>query len=75
LACVEEAQIYNIQHNYDGSTVTASPVIGRAENCTFNALDKWLESLEDIKQLNASLIKEKDEKIALLERMLNEQKK
>jgi len=71
----EDAQIYNIQHNYDGSTVTGSPVIGRADNCTFNALDKWLEALEDVKKLNAALLKEKDEKIALLERMLSDRKK
>jgi transcriptional regulator with XRE-family HTH domain len=69
----EEGQIYNIQHNYEGSTVTQSPV--HASYCTFNALDKWLEALEDVKKLNAALLKEKDEKIALLERMLNEKKK
>jgi hypothetical protein len=30
-----------------------------------------MEVVEEIKQLNAALIKEKDEKIALLEKLLN----
>jgi hypothetical protein len=43
-------------------------------NCTFNPIDKLMEAVEEIKQLNAALIKEKDEKIALLEKMLVEKK-
>lgn len=39
-------------------------------NPTFNPLDKLIEAFEEIKRLNAVLIKEKDEKIALLERLL-----
>jgi hypothetical protein len=38
-------------------------------------MEKWLESIEEIKKLNAALLKEKDEKIALLEKMLDEKKK
>ena len=71
----EEAQIYNIQHNYEGSNVGENSAAFNNHNCTFNALDKWLEALEDVKKLNAALLKEKDEKIALLERMLGEKKK
>lgn len=37
---------------------------------TFNPLDKLLDAFEEIKRLNAALLKEKDEKIALLERLL-----
>ena len=37
---------------------------------TFNPVERWLEALEEIKRLNAALLKEKDEKIALLEKML-----
>lgn len=33
---------------------------------TFNPVDKWLEALEEIKRLNAELLKVKDEQIALL---------
>jgi transcriptional regulator with XRE-family HTH domain len=42
-----------------------------AFNSTFNPIDKWLETLEENKKLYAQLLKEKDEKIALLEKMLN----
>ncbi|HEY4195274.1 MAG TPA: helix-turn-helix transcriptional regulator [Mucilaginibacter sp.] len=71
----EDAQIYNIQHNYEGSNVGSNSAAFNNHHCTFNALDKWLEALEDVKKLNAALLKEKDEKIALLERMLGEKKK
>jgi hypothetical protein len=42
---------------------------------TFNPIDKWLEALDENKKLNAALLKEKDEKIALLEKMLEEKRK
>ena len=57
----------NNHDNASGPTINYNP--------TFNPLDKWFEAMEDIKKLNAALLKEKDEKIALLERMLNEKKK
>lgn len=41
-------------------------------NSTINPTEKWLEALEEIKRLNAALLKEKDEKIALLEKILNQ---
>lgn len=44
-------------------------------NPTINPIDKWLEALEENKRLTAALLKEKDEKIALLEKMLGEKKK
>ena len=46
-------------------------------NCTLNInpIEKWLDAIDEIKRLNAALIKEKDEKIALLERMLSDRKK
>ncbi len=74
----EDAAIYNIQHNYEGANTNASNVIngtGNYHNCTFNALDKWAEAVEEIKKLNAALLKEKDEKIAMLEKLLGEKKK
>jgi transcriptional regulator with XRE-family HTH domain len=45
-------------------------------NCTLNInpVEKWLEAMDEIKKLNAALIKEKDEKIALLEKMLSAKK-
>lgn len=43
-------------------------------NCTFNInpFEKWIEAIEENKRLYAQLLKEKDEKIALYERILKE---
>ncbi|WP_236059476.1 helix-turn-helix transcriptional regulator [Chitinophaga rhizophila] len=71
----EEAQIYNIQHNYEGANPHATSVAVSNHYCVFNPLDKWLETLEENKKLTAALLKEKDEKIALLEKLLGEKKK
>lgn len=40
-------------------------------HCNFNPLEKWLEALEEVRKLNAALVQEKDERIAVLERMVN----
>lgn len=45
-------------------------VIGNYGEVTINTMDKWIEALEEIKRLNAELVKVKDEKIAMLERLL-----
>jgi len=69
----EEATIYNIQsyNTFEGN----EGVVGVTNhNFSINPLEKWLESMEEIKRLNAALLKEKDEKIALLERFLTEKK-
>lgn len=73
----EEAVIYNIQNNYD----SANPSVNFPQQCTFNPLDKYIEAVEEIKNLNAkneslyqSLLKEKDEKIALLQKVLEGKK-
>jgi transcriptional regulator with XRE-family HTH domain len=46
-------------------------------NCTLNInpIEKWMEALEENKKLYTALLKEKDEKIDLLERILEQQKK
>ena len=63
----EEAAINNIACNFsDHASVNYKPVI--------NSMEKWLEALAEINKLNAALIKEKDEKNALLERMLQAEK-
>jgi transcriptional regulator with XRE-family HTH domain len=43
-------------------------------NPVFNPIDKLTEFLEENKKLYATLLKEKDEKIALLERLLAEKR-
>ncbi len=35
-----------------------------------NPVEKWIEALEEIKRLNAALIQEKDDKIKLLEKLM-----
>jgi len=69
----EEKAIMNIQNNYEGSNTTDSPVgfdHHNNVNCTFNPLDKLMEQVEKNERLYEALLKEKDEKIALMERML-----
>ena len=69
----EEAAIFNIQNNYEGSTINSSPV--NATHCTFNPLDKYVEVVEKNEKLYEALLKSEREKIALLEKMLDEKKK
>jgi transcriptional regulator with XRE-family HTH domain len=60
----EEAAINNISCNFhDNASVNYKPV--------FNSLEKWIEAIEENKKLYVALLKEKDEKIALLEKILN----
>lgn len=42
--------------------------------CNFNPLDKYVEAMEENKKLYERFLKEKDEKIALMERLLSEKK-
>jgi transcriptional regulator with XRE-family HTH domain len=73
----EEAAIYNIQNNYEGSNTHASNVItgtGNYHNCTFNPLDKYVEVVEKNEKLYEALLKSEREKNALLEKMLNAKK-
>ena len=46
-------------------------------NCTltFNPVDKWIEVLDENKKLYERLLKEKEEKIVLLEKLIGEKKK
>lgn len=63
----EEAAINNIACNFnDHSAVNYKPV--------FNPIDKLVEALDENKRLYAALLKEKDEKIALLESLLADKK-
>lgn len=68
----EDAAVSYINTFHDNSV---SHVIGNYGTYNFNPIDKWLEALEENKKLYAALLKEKDEKIALLEKVLGERKK
>ncbi|MBN8858644.1 MAG: helix-turn-helix transcriptional regulator [Sphingobacteriales bacterium] len=74
----EEGTIFYIQHNHEGANSSTGAIISGGENynhCNFNPLDKYVEAVEEIKKLYDALVKEKDEKIVLLEKMLGEKKK
>ena len=43
-------------------------------HCTFNPIDKLVEALDENKKLYTALLREKDEKIALLEKFLADKK-
>ncbi len=70
----EEAAIFNIQNNYDGSTLNHSSNYQYNHQPTFNPLEKLVEVVEENRKLYTALLKEKDEKIVLLERLLSETK-
>jgi transcriptional regulator with XRE-family HTH domain len=66
----EQAAINIISNNFSDFKENAqASVVNYHYN--FNPIEKWLEALEEIKKLNAILVQEKDERIAVLERMVN----
>lgn len=60
----DEAAIYNIQNNYEGSSVNSSPV--SATHCNFNPIDKLVELFEENKSLYERLLTSEREKVELL---------
>jgi transcriptional regulator with XRE-family HTH domain len=64
-----ESAINNIQNNYEGSVVS-SQINYQFNSSLTEALADNKKLAEENKQLYQALLKEKDEKIALLERML-----
>ena len=70
----DEEQVINIianTINNNDNAVMHGPSV-YSHQPTFNPLDKLMEALEENKRLNAELLKAKDEKIELLERLLGE---
>jgi transcriptional regulator with XRE-family HTH domain len=65
----------NVQYNYEGSHNQGANVGNNNLHCTFNPLDKLIESHENEKRLYEALLKEKEDKIALMERMMKEGKR
>lgn len=69
----DEQQAVNVIANtFTDSFNDSTNAFAYNNNCTFNATEKWLEALEEIKRLHTELLKEKDDKISLYERMLKE---
>jgi transcriptional regulator with XRE-family HTH domain len=78
----QEALIYYIQNNYEGAHAGTGQFAQNFNQCSFNPLDKYVEAVEDYKKvveknekLYQDLLKTEREKIALMERLLNEKKK
>lgn len=68
----EEAAIYNIQNNYEGSNTNASVASGKFENfqCTFNPLDKYVEAMLANEKLYERLLRLEREKNELLQKII-----
>jgi transcriptional regulator with XRE-family HTH domain len=61
--------------NFISNTFNHSGLFNRDCTLNFNPLDKYVELVEKNEKLYAALLKEKDEKIVLLERLAGEKKK
>ena len=71
----EEKVVYNIQNNHDTSNRGASNFIGTNNySCTFNALDKLMEVIDENKRLYEELLKAMKEKNELLQKRLDDKK-
>lgn len=70
-----EEAAYNVIGNTIQNNNNATSIALFNNNPIFNPIDKWMEALDEIKKLNMALLKEKDEKITLLEKFLAEKKK
>lgn len=65
----EEAAINYINTFNDHSSSNFQGIY-KPSNCTFNALDKWAEAVEENKKLYEQLLQAEKEKVALLEKLL-----
>ena len=54
---------------------SVSHVIGNWGTYNFNPIDKWLDTIEENKKLYEALLKSEREKVAMLEKLLNNKKK
>src|SRR5689334_7503882 len=68
----DEEVVINIISNtvYNQDNATGNSVFNYLP--TINPVEKWLEALEQNKRLYEALLKEKDEKIGLLEKIIND---
>ena len=60
--------------NVISNTFNEVAFINSTGTFSINPIEKWLEALEENKRLHQNLLKEKDERIALLERLINQNK-
>ncbi|MGB8192298.1 MAG: XRE family transcriptional regulator [Chitinophagaceae bacterium] len=64
----EEQAVNIISNTFNDSSILNG--INYNPSFNINPVDKWMEALDENKRLHELLLKEKDEKIALLEKML-----
>ena len=67
----EEAAIYNIQNNYEGSNASASHINTNNNYCTINYADRWIEAIDEIKKLYERLLQAEKEKAELLQKIFD----
>ncbi len=65
----EQSAVNIINNIHDNQFDNTS--VGMVYHQIINPMERWLEALEENKRLYEQLLKEKDEKIALLEKLLN----
>jgi len=70
----EEAAIFNIQNNYEGSNAGASHININNNRCTINYADKWIEAIDKVEKLFERLVQVEKEKNDLLQRLLDSKK-
>ena len=68
----ENATVYNIVTNTNNGDHSVNGLSNY--NCTFNPLDKLMEAIEKNEKLYEKLLKSEQEKVAMLERLLEERK-
>lgn len=73
----EAQMVFNIQHNHEGANPNVSIVknAGDVNHCSFNPLDKYVEAMDEIKRLYEALLASEREKVAMLQRIIEDQKK
>ncbi|MDR6514438.1 helix-turn-helix domain-containing protein [Chryseobacterium camelliae] len=70
---VEAFQNFDEEHavNVIANTFGDNACVGNPNSTfNFNPIEKWIEALEEIKRLNAELLKSKDEQIQLMEKLI-----
>jgi hypothetical protein len=68
----DEGAVNFISNTFNDEAVAYAP--DQKYKCNFNPLDKYVEAVEENKRLYEALLKSEREKIALLEKMLQEKK-
>ena len=68
----EQAKVYNIVTNQGTSQMVGAHNYNHS--CTFNPFDKWAEAIEKNEKLYEELLKSEREKVAMLQKLLEEKK-